>query len=156
MELITASEMTILSNPGKTSRQLLFPENSSSKRITLTHVVMQPGAINAPHRHPASEQVWVAIRGAGHLLLEAGQKLVFSAGDVARFDDNELHGFENTGTSEFEYRHPQKDASARCGGCGNAGYAGLWIVTSAILCGCVEALMLRAQDCAPCCTPSAA
>ena len=103
MELIIASEMTILSNPGKTSRQLLFPENSNSKRITLTHVVMQPGAINVPHRHPSSEQVWVAIRGAGHLLLEAGHKLVFSAGDVARFDDNELHGFENTGTSEFEY-----------------------------------------------------
>jgi len=27
----------------------------------------------------------------------------FAAGDVVRFEDNELHGFENTGASEFEY-----------------------------------------------------
>jgi quercetin dioxygenase-like cupin family protein len=103
MELITAAEMTVLSRPGKTSRQLLFPENSRSERITLTHVVMQPGAINKPHRHPASEQIWIALKGTGRLLLEGDRKVEFSAGDVARFEDNELHGFENTGTSEFEY-----------------------------------------------------
>lgn len=103
MELITASEMTILSRPGKTSRQLLFPENSRSERITLTHVVLQPGATNTPHRHPTSEQIWIAIKGTGRLVVEGGRKVEFSAGDVARFEDNELHGFENTGTSEFEY-----------------------------------------------------
>ena len=103
MELITASEMTILSRPGKTSRQLLFPENSNSRRITLTHVVLQPGAVNEPHRHPASEQIWIALKGKGHLLVEGGRKVEFAAGDVARFEDNELHGFENTGSTEFEY-----------------------------------------------------
>jgi len=103
MELISASEMTVLTRPGKTSRQLLFPENSSSKRITLTQVVMQPGAINEPHRHPTSEQIWIAIKGSGSLLIEGGRKVEFHAGDVARFEDNELHGFENTGTTEFEY-----------------------------------------------------
>jgi len=103
MELITAAEMTILSRPGKTSRQLLFPENSRSGRITLTHVVLQPGAVNTPHRHPASEQVWIALKGKGRLLLEGGRTADFSAGEVARFEDNELHGFENTGAAEFEY-----------------------------------------------------
>ena len=103
MELITASEMTILTRPGKTSRQLLFPENSSSRRITLTHVVLQAGATNEPHRHPASEQIWIALKGKGQLLVEGGRRVDFSAGDVARFEDNELHGFENTGSTEFEY-----------------------------------------------------
>jgi mannose-6-phosphate isomerase-like protein (cupin superfamily) len=27
----------------------------------------------------------------------------FAAGDVVRFEDNEFHGFENTGDIEFEY-----------------------------------------------------
>jgi mannose-6-phosphate isomerase-like protein (cupin superfamily) len=44
----------------------------------------------------------VALRGSGQLLLEAGA-LPFAAGDIARFEDGELHGFENTGASEFEY-----------------------------------------------------
>jgi quercetin dioxygenase-like cupin family protein len=95
--------MKTFSFPGVCSRQLLFPENSRSERITITRVVVQPRAINHPHRHAASEQIWVALRGVGHLLIEGGQRLPFAAGDVVRFEDNELHGFENTGPFEFEY-----------------------------------------------------
>jgi quercetin dioxygenase-like cupin family protein len=50
-----------------------------------------------------SEQIWVAIRGSGRLLLEDGMFMSFSAGDVVRFEDNDLHGFENTGETDFEY-----------------------------------------------------
>jgi quercetin dioxygenase-like cupin family protein len=102
MELIRAEEVKSFSNSGVTSRQLLFPENSRSVRLTITRVTVQPGARNPPHRHATSEQVWVALRGIGQLLLEAGA-LPFAAGDIARFEDGELHGFENTGASEFEY-----------------------------------------------------
>ena len=103
VELIRAAEVVHFSNSGVTSRQLLFPENSRSVRITITRVTVQPGAKNPPHRHTASEQVWVALRGNGQLLLEGGDVLPFAEGDVVRFDDSELHGFENTSTSEFEY-----------------------------------------------------
>lgn len=103
MELIRASEVAVLSNAGITSRQLLFPENSTSGRITITRVTVAVGARNPPHRHAASEQVWVALRGAGHLIVEGGKVVAFAAGDVARFEDNDLHGFENTGPTEFEY-----------------------------------------------------
>ena len=68
MELIRRNEVMVLSNPGVESHQLLFPENSSSSRVTITKVVLAPGAVNPPHRHEASEQVWVALSGAGTLL----------------------------------------------------------------------------------------
>lgn len=103
MEIIRAAAIATLSNSGVASQQLLFPGNSSSTRVTITRVTVAPGARNPPHRHPSSEQVWVALRGSGQLLLENGETVTFCAGDVVRFADNELHGFENTGESEFEY-----------------------------------------------------
>jgi quercetin dioxygenase-like cupin family protein len=103
MELIRANESPRLENSGVASHQLLFPENSRSQRITITRVVLQPGAKNPPHRHKTSEQVWVALRGAGQLMLDEGTTLAFAAGDTVRFEDGELHGFENTGDTEFEY-----------------------------------------------------
>jgi quercetin dioxygenase-like cupin family protein len=102
MEMIRATEIKAFSNSGVTSRQLLFPENSRSGRLTITRVTVQPGARNPPHRHATSEQVWVALRGSGQLLLEGGAE-PFAEGDVARFEDGDLHGFENTGSTEFEY-----------------------------------------------------
>ena len=103
MELIRAARILELSNSGVTSRQLLFPENSSSTRLTITRVTVEPGARNPPHRHPKSEQVWIALRGHGDLHLEGGRIEPFNEGDVVRFEDNDLHGFENTGSADFEY-----------------------------------------------------
>jgi quercetin dioxygenase-like cupin family protein len=103
VELIRAKDVPALSNSGITSRQLLFPENSRSKRVTVTRVTVPVGGKNPPHRHASSEQVWVALRGEGRLLLDDGRTEPFGAGDVVRFEDNEYHGFENIGGSEFEY-----------------------------------------------------
>ena len=94
VEIIRAGENATFSNSGITSRQLLFPENSRSKRITVTRATVAPGATNPPHRNASSEQVWVALRGKGLLLLGDGKTLAFSAGDIVRFEDNEFHGFE--------------------------------------------------------------
>jgi len=103
MEIIRAGDIKTFDVTGVSSKQLLFPENSASERITVTRVVMQPGATNPPHRHRASEQIWVALRGTGHLIVEGDERVPFAEGEVARFADNDLHGFENTGTVEFEY-----------------------------------------------------
>lgn len=103
MEMIRAAECTVLRKPGLTSRQLLFPENSNSERLTITRITVAPGAKNPPHRHAEAEQIWVALRGSGHLLLEGGTTMPFGEGDIARFEDGDLHGFENTGGAEFEY-----------------------------------------------------
>ena len=103
MEIIRTGEATILSNSGVTSCQLIFPENSRSERVTITRVRVAPGVQNPPHRHLSSEQIWIALRGSGQLLLEDGKTLPFGEGDVVRFEDNDLHGFANTGGFEFEY-----------------------------------------------------
>lgn len=103
MEMIRAAECTVLRKSGITSRQLLFPENSNSERLTITRVTVAPGAKNAPHRHEESEQIWVALKGSGHLILEGGATMPFVEGDIARFEDGDLHGFENTSDLEFEY-----------------------------------------------------
>jgi quercetin dioxygenase-like cupin family protein len=103
MELIRAAQIREFSNSGVTSCQLLFPENSSSTRLTITRVTVEPGARNPPHRHPASEQVWVALCGHGNLLLDAGRIEPFVKGDVVRLEDGDLHRFENTGSADFEY-----------------------------------------------------
>jgi mannose-6-phosphate isomerase-like protein (cupin superfamily) len=103
MELIRAGEVRAFSNSGVTSRQLIYPENSSSDRLTITHVIVGPGARNPPHHHPTSEQVWVALHGNGMLVLDGGRTEPFGEGDIVRFEDGELHGFENTSVTDFEY-----------------------------------------------------
>jgi mannose-6-phosphate isomerase-like protein (cupin superfamily) len=103
MELIRRSEVPILRNSGVESHQLLFPENSSSSRVTITKVVASPGAVSPRHRHETSEQVWVAISGAGILLLGDERTLPIQAGDVVRFADGDIHGFRNTGSDPFVY-----------------------------------------------------
>ena len=82
MEIMRKASIATLSNSGAQSEQLLFPENSSSRRVTITRVTMQPGAVNPPHRHANSEQIWVALEGRGTLLLEGDRTEPFAVGDV--------------------------------------------------------------------------
>jgi len=103
VEIIRRIEIRSFVNGGVTSEQLLFPENSQSQRVTITRVTIAPGARNPPHAHAASEQVWVALRGSGVLLLEGDATVLFAAGDVVRFAEGDVHGFENTGSAAFEY-----------------------------------------------------
>ena len=103
MEFFTEAQFRTLSNPGVASVQLLSPHNSTSSRITITRVTVQPGAGQLRHSHPASEQIWVAISGSGTLLLADGATRRFSAGEVARFADGDVHGFENSGAEPFVY-----------------------------------------------------
>lgn len=103
MEFIPSKEIKVLSNSGVESEQLLFPENSASARVTITRVTLAPGATSPRHRHETSEQAWVAISGVGTLLLDQGQSHPFQAGDVVRFAEGDVHGFENTGTVPFVY-----------------------------------------------------
>jgi quercetin dioxygenase-like cupin family protein len=103
VEIIHRTDVTSFSNSGITSEQLLFPENSTSKRVTVTRVTVAPGAKNPGHVHSESEQVWVALRGNGELLLGGDTTAPFAEGDVVRFAEGDVHGFENTGSVEFVY-----------------------------------------------------
>lgn len=57
MEFIKSDKIKELSNPGVISRQLLSPENSESKRVTVTEVHLEPGAMQKRHIHKTSEQI---------------------------------------------------------------------------------------------------
>ena len=80
MEFINGENIVALSNPGVVSRQLLNPENSSSKRVTITEVHLAVGACQPRHTHVASEQIWYAIKGNGKLLLDKEEEKAFKAG----------------------------------------------------------------------------
>ena len=103
MEIIRRCDVTTFTNGGVTSEQLLFPENSASQRVTVTRVTVTPGATSPRHCHANSEQVWVALRGSGLLLLAANATAAYADGDIARFVEGDVHGFENTGSGDFVY-----------------------------------------------------
>ena len=103
MEFINHENIKELSNPGVVSKQLINPENSESERVTITEVHLEVGAIQPRHKHNSSEQIWYAIQGTGKLLLADEKEMIFTAGDVVRFADNDIHGLLNNGETEFVY-----------------------------------------------------
>ena len=103
MEFINSENIKELSNPGVVSRQLINPENSKSERVTITEVHLDVGASQPRHKHNTSEQIWYAIQGIGKLLLADEKEIIFKAGDVVRFADNDIHGLLNDGDAEFVY-----------------------------------------------------
>ena len=103
MEFRNSENIKELSNPGVVSRQLLNPENSKSERVTITEVHLDIGASQPRHKHDTSEQIWYAVQGSGKLLLADEKEMIFKAGDVVRFADNDIHGLLNDGDTEFVY-----------------------------------------------------
>jgi quercetin dioxygenase-like cupin family protein len=103
MEFLTDEQFKTLSNPGVVSLQLLSPHNSASARVTITRVTVEPGAVQPPHQHGTSEQIWLALSGEGTLLLAEGKTAPIKEGHVVRFADGDLHGFQNSGSAPFVY-----------------------------------------------------
>jgi len=103
MEFISNDNVTVLSNPGVESHQLLSPYNSDAANVTITRVRVQPGVTQPRHSHENSEQIWCALFGTGKLLLDGNKTKRFSAGDVVRIEKGEVHGLYNDGKEYFEY-----------------------------------------------------
>ena len=103
MEIVRRDAVVSLSNSGVTSEQLLTPENSLSRRVTVTRVTVAPGRKSPRHVHANSEQIWVALRGSARLLLQGSTTEPFAEGDVVRFVEGDVHGLENPGAEAFVY-----------------------------------------------------
>ena len=103
MDFIKKEDIVALDSDFQVSHQLLWNENSSSERITITKVHVYPGKTNQRHKHESSEQIWIAIKGTGTLLLDDDKTLEFNEGDVARFADGDTHGITNNSDEEFIY-----------------------------------------------------
>lgn len=103
MEFISKDVIVGLQNPGVISKQLINPDNSDSKKVTITEVHLIPGVKQSRHSHESSEQIWYALKGEGRLLLANDKEQKFIAGDVVRFEKNEIHGLLNDSSEEFVY-----------------------------------------------------
>lgn len=103
MDFILKDSIKVLKTDFQDSYQLLWDENSNSKRVTITKVFVHPNKTNERHIHDFSEQIWIAIQGKGTLLLDNGETKEFSEGDVVRFEEKEVHGITNNSDDEFIY-----------------------------------------------------
>jgi mannose-6-phosphate isomerase-like protein (cupin superfamily) len=98
-----SDDCVVLSNKDVQSRQLVWPSNAPESQTTITHVTMAPGAVSERHRHEASEQIWIVVRGEGALLLANEQSEALRAGDVVRTPAGDVHGIVNSGVGPLEY-----------------------------------------------------
>ena len=103
MDFIHKKDIVALKSDFQESHQLLWNENSGSERITITKVHVYPGKTNGRHKHEHSEQIWIAIKGTGTLLLENNETKELNEGDVVRFADGDVHGITNHRNEEFVY-----------------------------------------------------
>ncbi len=103
VQRLTPADFAVLTSPGITSVQVMWPENAPEARVTITRVTMEPGAVSRRHAHPDSEQTWVVERGTAMLLLADGRAEPVTAGEVIRTPAGETHGVANTGTEPFVY-----------------------------------------------------
>ena len=72
-------------------------------RVTITRVMMEPGATSQRHWRPKSEQTWIVEQGSATLLLVDGKTEEIRAGDVVRTPAGEVHGVRNSGAEPFVY-----------------------------------------------------
>jgi quercetin dioxygenase-like cupin family protein len=103
IEFFTPADMKRLANPGVVSLQIISPHHSSSKRVTITHVTVDPGHGQPRHSHAGSEQIWIALEGSATLLLADGATKEITKGDAARFAEGDIHGVQNTTGAPFVY-----------------------------------------------------
>ena len=103
MQRLSASDFSVLSKPGITSEQIVWPGNAPDAWMTITRVTMQPGATSKRHTHAKSEQTWVVARGTATLLLADDKTEELRAGDVVRTPAGEVHGVTNNGSEPFVY-----------------------------------------------------
>ena len=103
MEFLTDGDFKRISSPGVTSVQIVAAHNSRSARMSVSRITVDPGCTQARHSHAASEQTWLALSGAGLLLLADGATKTIRAGDAVRFAAGDIHGIENTGSAPFTY-----------------------------------------------------
>jgi len=103
VQRIQPSDFEVLSNPGITSLQILWPANAPAARATITRVTIEPGAVSRRHAHPNSEQIWIVESGTATMLLADDATQIIGTGDVLRTPVGEIHGVVNTGNEPFVY-----------------------------------------------------
>ena len=100
---LRVADADILQRPGKRSAQIVSRRNAPEARVTVTRVVMRPGAVSPRHRHDHAEQTWIVEQGVARLLIAGDMTAPLRVGDVIITPPGEEHGIENTGDTDFIY-----------------------------------------------------
>ena len=100
---LRVADAELLERPGKRSAQIVSRTNAPEARITVTRVVMRPGAISPRHQHDGAEQTWIVEEGEARLLMADDAWAPLQAGDVVITPPGETHGIDNTGGADFIY-----------------------------------------------------
>ena len=100
---LTVATAEVLARPGKRSAQLVSRHNAPAAQVTITRVVMAPGAVSPQHQHPGAEQTWIVEQGTARLLTDGSTAAPLQAGDIVITPPGESHGIENTGVVDFIY-----------------------------------------------------
>ena len=104
IQRLSAADSTILENRGVRSVQIVWPRNAPDAKVTITRVMMEPGAASARHAHSASEQIWLIEQGSAELLMDGGETDRLRAGDYrCERSAGSIHGIINTGEEQFIY-----------------------------------------------------
>ena len=84
------------------SHFLLDAGDLGCKNLSVTWVDVPPGAEQRPHSHPDSEQVYVIVRGSGHMRV-AGDTERVGEGDLVFIPPGAEHGIRNDGSEPLIY-----------------------------------------------------
>ena len=88
-----SNNLTTLTNPGKTSVQVVWPKNPPDSQITVTRATLEPGATWDRRTHPV-EATWIVEQGSALVLLVGNRNMRFAPGTSCG-----LHRERSTGSS---------------------------------------------------------
>lgn len=83
-------------------QRFIAPGNLKSQVQTVNYVTLKPGESYTPHRHPDCEECFFVIEGKAEAKIEE-KTIQLEKGDFLVVEQNELHVFTNTSSSEFIY-----------------------------------------------------
>ena len=84
------------------SKKIVIGPDDGSSEIVLRYFSLRPGGQSPHHSHGFPHLVKIEA-GSGVVMDERGQEHQLQKGDYVFVNDNEVHGFANTGTEPFDF-----------------------------------------------------
>jgi mannose-6-phosphate isomerase-like protein (cupin superfamily) len=87
---------------GSEIRSILDRTNSAATNQSLAEATLLPGAATEAHRHPATEEIYYILRGAGLMRVEAEERAV-GPGDGILIPPGARHQIRNVGPESLVF-----------------------------------------------------
>ena len=87
---------------GSTIRSLLDRTNSSAANQSLAEATVPPGGATEPHRHPATEEIYYILSGAGRIQVGDATRDVAPL-DAILIPPGARHAIANTGPTDLVF-----------------------------------------------------